>query len=82
LIARHVIGLSDFSVDWVVADMLAERQGSIGHMRFILKDSLKFIPLYGSYFRQVSLIKVIKAYFSLWLILLQDVLNLSAVKRR
>ena len=41
-------------VDWMIADMLAIRQGSIGHIRYILKDSLKFLPLYGAYFRQVS----------------------------
>jgi len=41
------------SVDWAIADMLAIRQGSIGHIRYILKDSLKYLPLYGFYFRQV-----------------------------
>jgi hypothetical protein len=41
------------SVDWAVADMLAMRQGSIGHIRYILKDSLKYLPFYGPYFQQV-----------------------------
>ena len=45
-----------FSVDWVIADMLAIRQKSLGHIRYILKDGLRFFPLYGFYFRQVSLI--------------------------
>ena len=40
-------------VDWMVADMLAARQGTIGHIRYILKDELKYVPLYGFYFRQV-----------------------------
>jgi len=42
------------TVDWMVADMLAIRQGSIGHLRYMLKDSLKYLPFYGAYFRQVS----------------------------
>jgi len=41
-------------VDWMIANMLAIRQGSIGHIRYVLKDSLKFLPFYGAYFRQVS----------------------------
>ena len=43
-----------FPVDWVVANMLAVRQGSIGHIRYILKDGLRYLPLYGFYFRQVG----------------------------
>jgi len=42
------------TVDWMVADFLASRQGSLGSIRYILKDGLKFMPLYGYYFRQVS----------------------------
>jgi len=38
----------------MIANMLAIRQGSIGHIRYILKDSLKYLPFYGAYFRQVS----------------------------
>ena len=41
------------AVDWIIADMLAVRQGSIGRIRYILKDGLKYFPLYGFYFRQV-----------------------------
>ena len=33
--------------------MLAIRQGSLGHIRYILKNELKWIPLYGFYFQQV-----------------------------
>lgn len=46
------------SVDWMVANMLAIRQGSIGHIRYVLKDSLKFLPFYGAYFRQHSCVYV------------------------
>ena len=42
-----------YVVDWVVADMLAVRQGNVGQMRYILKDGLRFLPLYGYYFYQV-----------------------------
>ncbi|ESO88325.1 hypothetical protein LOTGIDRAFT_219426 [Lottia gigantea] len=40
------------TVDWVVSNMLAIRQGSLGHVRYILKDGLKYFPLYGFYFAQ------------------------------
>ena len=43
------------TVDWMIADMLAVRQGSIGHIRYILKNSLRWVPLYGYYFRQVCI---------------------------
>ncbi|ELT96978.1 hypothetical protein CAPTEDRAFT_217174 [Capitella teleta] len=46
------------TVDWMVADMLAVRQGSIGHIRYILKNSLRWAPIYGWYFRQHSCIYV------------------------
>ena len=42
------------SVDWIVINMLAVRQGMVGHIRYVLKDSLKYLPMYGFYFRQVS----------------------------
>ena len=42
------------TTDWVVADMLAMRAGCVGNMRYILKDGLKYMPLYGSYFGFVS----------------------------
>lgn len=40
-------------VDWIVANMLAVRQGSLGHIRYVLKNDLKWIPLYGFYFQEV-----------------------------
>ncbi|CAF3380199.1 unnamed protein product, partial [Rotaria sp. Silwood2] len=46
------------SVDWIIANMLAVRQGSLGHIRYILKTELKWIPLYGFYFQQHGCIYV------------------------
>jgi hypothetical protein len=40
-------------VDWIVADYLAIRQGSLGSLRYVLKDGLRYLPLYGFYFAQV-----------------------------
>lgn len=39
--------------DWIIADMLAIRQNALGHVRYVLKDGLKWLPLYGWYFSQV-----------------------------
>ncbi|CAF0957094.1 unnamed protein product [Rotaria sordida] len=46
------------SVDWIIANMLAVHQGSLGHIRYILKNDLKWIPLYGFYFQQHGCIYV------------------------
>ncbi|XP_052257222.1 1-acyl-sn-glycerol-3-phosphate acyltransferase epsilon-like [Dreissena polymorpha] len=46
------------TVDWAVANMIALPQGSIGRIRYILKDGLKYFPLYGFYFSQHSCIFV------------------------
>lgn len=51
--AYALIG-SVFAVDWIVADMLAIRQNALGHVRYVLKDGLKWLPLYGCYFSQVT----------------------------
>lgn len=40
-------------VDWIIADMLAIRQDALGHVRYVLKDGLKWLPLYGCYFSKV-----------------------------
>ncbi|XP_062980915.1 1-acyl-sn-glycerol-3-phosphate acyltransferase epsilon-like [Elgaria multicarinata webbii] len=40
------------TVDWIIADMLAIRQNALGHVRYVLKDPLKWLPLYGWYFSQ------------------------------
>lgn len=44
-----------FSVDWSLADFLAIRQNSIGQVRYVMKNILKYIPFFGPYFVQVSL---------------------------
>uniref|UniRef100_A0A7N9C935 1-acylglycerol-3-phosphate O-acyltransferase 5 n=1 Tax=Macaca fascicularis TaxID=9541 RepID=A0A7N9C935_MACFA len=40
------------TVDWIVADILAIRQNALGHVRYVLKEGLKWLPLYGFYFAQ------------------------------
>ncbi|UYV76991.1 hypothetical protein LAZ67_14002736, partial [Cordylochernes scorpioides] len=40
------------AVDWMVANILAERQGSLNNVRFVIKDSIRLLPLYGFYFDQ------------------------------
>lgn len=42
------------TVDWMVSDFIGIRQGSLGRIRYILKSGLKYLPLYGFYFAQVS----------------------------
>lgn len=51
---ENVIYLSNHqcTVDWIIADMLAVRQDALGHVRYVLKDGLKWLPLYGWYFSQ------------------------------
>ncbi|XP_071663100.1 1-acyl-sn-glycerol-3-phosphate acyltransferase epsilon isoform X1 [Patagioenas fasciata] len=51
---ENVIYLSNHqcTVDWIIADMLAIRQNALGHVRYVLKDGLKWLPLYGWYFSQ------------------------------
>lgn len=51
---ENVIYISNHqcTVDWIIADMLAIRQSALGHVRYVLKDGLKWLPLYGWYFSQ------------------------------
>uniref|UniRef100_A0A3Q3L044 1-acylglycerol-3-phosphate O-acyltransferase 5 (lysophosphatidic acid acyltransferase, epsilon) n=1 Tax=Labrus bergylta TaxID=56723 RepID=A0A3Q3L044_9LABR len=51
---ENVIYLSNHqcTADWIIADMLAIRQKALGHVRYVLKDGLKWLPLYGWYFSQ------------------------------
>ncbi|KAL4640890.1 1-acyl-sn-glycerol-3-phosphate acyltransferase epsilon [Arapaima gigas] len=51
---ENVVYLSNHqcTVDWIIADMLAIRQNALGHVRYVLKDGLKWLPLYGWYFSQ------------------------------
>ena len=44
-----------YTVDWIITDFLAVRQGSLGRLRYILKNGLKYFPLYGFYFAQVTI---------------------------
>ncbi|CAF0768536.1 unnamed protein product [Rotaria sp. Silwood1] len=46
------------SVDWIITNMLAVHQGSLGHIRYVLKSDLKWIPFYGFYFQQHGCIYV------------------------
>lgn len=57
---ENVIYISNHqsTVDWIVINMLAVRQGMVGHIRYVLKDSLKYLPMYGFYFRQHGCIYV------------------------
>eukprot|EP00795_Rhopilema_esculentum_P007766 gene7766-13610_t len=46
------------AVDWVVTDLIAIRQESLGRIRYVLKNGLKYLPLYGCYFAQHGCIYV------------------------
>eukprot|EP00794_Sanderia_malayensis_P004673 gene4673-5282_t len=46
------IGNHQSSVDWVISDLLAIRQGALGSIRYVLKSGLRYLPLYGLYFAQ------------------------------
>lgn len=35
------------TMDWVVTDIIAIRQGMVGNIRYVFKNSLKYFPLYG-----------------------------------
>ena len=63
--SENVIFISNHqsAVDWIIADVLAERQGSLGNIRYVLKDGLKYLPLYGFYLRQHSCIYVKRGNF-------------------
>ncbi|CAG5123175.1 unnamed protein product, partial [Candidula unifasciata] len=37
------------TMDWVLASCVAVRRGSLGRVRYVLKDGLKFLPFYGVY---------------------------------
>ncbi|XP_072533708.1 1-acyl-sn-glycerol-3-phosphate acyltransferase epsilon [Salminus brasiliensis] len=51
---ENVVYLSNHqsTADWIIADMLAVRQNALGNVRYVLKDGLKWLPLYGWYFSQ------------------------------
>ncbi|CAN7938790.1 unnamed protein product, partial [Ixodes hexagonus] len=49
--------------DWVAVNMFAERTGSPGQLRYIVKQSLQSLPLYGFYFQQHGCIYVNRQQF-------------------
>ncbi|XP_037076032.1 1-acyl-sn-glycerol-3-phosphate acyltransferase epsilon-like [Pollicipes pollicipes] len=52
------------TVDWIACNMVAVRQGALGHLRFVMKDGLQWLPLYGHYFYQHGCIYVRRGRFS------------------
>lgn len=48
------------TVDWFVVNMLAAPLSAIGRVKYILKDTLRFLPWYGWYFEQHGCIYVSK----------------------
>lgn len=61
-INSHLLESTVVAADWAVADMLALRQGSLGNLRYMLKEELKWLPLYGWYFAQVRQILFCSAH--------------------
>lgn len=58
MVAQPCSCLTVARVDWIITDFLAIRQGSLGRLRYVLKNGLKYLPLYGFYFAQHSSIYV------------------------
>ncbi|XP_069979196.1 1-acyl-sn-glycerol-3-phosphate acyltransferase epsilon isoform X1 [Penaeus vannamei] len=52
------------TVDWLVADMVSVRGGSLGHLRYVMKNTLQLIPLYGHYFYTHGCIYVRRGKFN------------------
>ncbi|XP_062593774.1 1-acyl-sn-glycerol-3-phosphate acyltransferase epsilon-like [Saccostrea cucullata] len=52
------------TMDWIVANIVALQHGSLGHVRYVIKDGLKYFPLYGFYFKQHDCIYVRRGNFS------------------
>ncbi|XP_065175309.1 1-acyl-sn-glycerol-3-phosphate acyltransferase epsilon-like [Sycon ciliatum] len=46
------------TVDWMLVGMLASRQGCAQAVRFMLKDSLKYIPIVGYYLKLIGCVYV------------------------
>ena len=47
-----------FLAGWVVCEMLALKQGSLRAVRYILKNTIKYVPIFGWYFPQHSCVFV------------------------
>ncbi|XP_013772705.1 1-acyl-sn-glycerol-3-phosphate acyltransferase epsilon-like [Limulus polyphemus] len=58
------LGNHQSTMDWIVVHMLAERQGSLGHVRYIMKNSLQAVPLYGFYFYEHGCVYVKRGNFN------------------
>ena len=60
---ENVIYLSNHqcTVDWIVATMLSEQRQCTGTVRYIMKDGLKLLPIYGFYCYQHGCIFVGKS---------------------
>nr|XP_022313315.1 1-acyl-sn-glycerol-3-phosphate acyltransferase epsilon-like [Crassostrea virginica] len=52
------------TMDWVVANIVALQHQNLGHVRYVIKDGLKYFPLYGFYFKQHDCIFVRRGQFS------------------
>ncbi|CAG0913403.1 unnamed protein product [Notodromas monacha] len=57
------LGNHQSTVDWVLSNMVAVRQGSLGNLRYVMKSSLQQIPLYGLYFYEHGCIYVNRGNF-------------------
>ena len=42
-----IITVLNFTVDWIIAGILAEQGEGIGKVRYIMKSGLKYFPHYG-----------------------------------
>lgn len=51
-------------MDWLVADMVSLRGGSLGHLRYVMKNTLQLLPLYGHYFYAHGCIYVKRGNFN------------------
>ncbi|KAK3878907.1 hypothetical protein Pcinc_016451 [Petrolisthes cinctipes] len=58
------LGNHQSTVDWLVGNMVSVRAGSIGHLRYVMKDTLQLIPLYGHYFYAHGCIYVKRGQFN------------------
>ncbi|XP_050731314.1 1-acyl-sn-glycerol-3-phosphate acyltransferase epsilon-like isoform X2 [Eriocheir sinensis] len=52
------------TVDWLVADMVSLRGRSLGHLRYVMKNTLQLLPLYGHYFYAHGCIYVKRGNFN------------------
>jgi len=37
------------NIDYLIGNMLAARQGSLGHLRYLIRDKFKYLPFFGFY---------------------------------